>query len=92
MRGSTVGSPRPGPSSCTESPTPLVRHFEVIGIEDLHVAGMSGRRRQLGRAVADAGLGELRRQLTYKSADLGTTAVVVNRFYPSSKTRRTAGR
>ena len=47
---------------------------------------MGNRKRRLGRAVADASLGELRRQLTYKTTDHGSTLVVVDRFYPSSKT------
>ena len=64
----------------------LVRSFGVIGIEDLNVAGMCARKGRLGRPVADAGLGELRRQLAYKTSDRATTLVVVDRFYPSSKT------
>ena len=36
-------------------------------------------------------LAELRRQLTYKTSDRGTTLVVVNRFYPSSKTYSSCG-
>jgi putative transposase len=64
----------------------LVNRFDAVAIEDLDVAAMSNRKHHLGRSVADAGLGELRRQLTYKSADRKTTLVVVDRFYPSSKT------
>jgi putative transposase len=69
----------------------LVRRFGVIAIEDLNVAGMGARNGRLGRSLADAALGELRRQLTYKSADLGSTLVVVDRFYPSSKTCSSCG-
>ena len=36
--------------------------------------------------MADASLGELRGQLTYKCNDRGTALVVLDRFYPSSKT------
>ncbi len=64
----------------------LVDRFDTIAIEDLNLAGMGTKKRRLGRSVADASLGEMRRQLTYKSADRGTTLVVVDRFYPSSKT------
>jgi len=64
----------------------LAGGFDVIAIEDLNLTGMGNRKRHLGRALADASLGELRRQLTYKAADHGTTLVVVDRFYPSSKT------
>jgi putative transposase len=64
----------------------LVDRFDVVAVEDLNLAGMGNKKRHLGRSVADASLGELRRQLTYKSADRGTALVVVGRFYPSSKT------
>lgn len=64
----------------------LVDNFEVVAVEDLNVAGMSSRKRRLGRHLADASLGELRRQLTYETADRGTTLVTVGRLYPSSKT------
>lgn len=69
----------------------LVRRFGVIGIEDLNLAGMSGHKGRLGRSVADAALGELRRQLMYKATDRGTTLVVIDRFYPSSKTCSSSG-
>jgi putative transposase len=64
----------------------LVDRFDSVAIEDLNLAAMGSRKGHLGRSVADASLGELRRQLTYKCADRGTTLVEVDRFYPSSKT------
>jgi putative transposase len=64
----------------------LTERCAVIGVEDLQVVGMGQRRGRLGRAMADAALGELRRQLAYKAADRGVTVVAVDRFYPSSKT------
>jgi putative transposase len=69
----------------------VVRRFGVIAIEDLNVAGMGSKRGRLGRSVADAALGELRRQLTYKTDDLGSALVVVDRFFPSSKTCSSCG-
>lgn len=69
----------------------LVRCFGTIAIEDLNVAGMGTRKGRLGRSVADAALGELRRQLTYKTAERGASLVVVDRFYPSSKTCSSCG-
>lgn len=69
----------------------LVQRFGVVGIEDLNLAGMGARKGRLGRSVADASLGELRRQLTYKTADRGTNLVVVDRFFPSSKTCSSCG-
>jgi len=56
----------------------------VIGIEDLNVSGMMKNRR-LARAVADASIGEFRRQMEYKCAWYGIELVVVPRFEPTSK-------
>ena len=64
----------------------LVDRFDAVAIEDLNLAGMGNKKRRLGRSVADAALGELRRQLEYKCADRGTALAVVGRYYPSSKT------
>ncbi len=69
----------------------LAGGFDIVGIEDLNVKGMSHKKRRLGRHLADASLAELRRLLTYKTADHGHRLVVVDRFYPSSKTCSTCG-
>jgi len=65
--------------------TDLVRRFGLIGIEDLHVRGMMANHK-LARAIADIGFYEFRRQLDYKAALSGGTVVVVDRWFPSSKT------
>ena len=65
--------------------TSITRRFHTIGIEDLNVKGML-RNRCLSRSIADMGFGELRRQLAYKAAWRGGQVVVVDRWYPSSKT------
>jgi putative transposase len=70
--------------------TSLVRQFTVIGIEDLNVRGMLANAR-LSRAVADVGMYEFRRQLTYKAALTGTQVVVAGRWFPSSKTCPSCG-
>jgi putative transposase len=57
----------------------ITRRFHTIGVEDLNVKGMPGNRR-LARAIADMGLGELRRQLEYKAAWRGGQVVVVDRW------------
>ena len=71
----------------------VVQQAEVIAIEDLAVKAMSRGmgRRAFRRGVSDAGLGEIRRQLTYKAAWRSRTLVVVDRFYPSSKTCSACG-
>jgi IS605 OrfB family transposase len=57
----------------------------TVVVEDLNITGMLGNRR-LARRIADAGWGELRRQLGYKLAWAGGHLVVADRWYPSSKT------
>lgn len=66
--------------------TTLAGAFDIVAIEDLNVVGMANRKRHLGRRLSDAGLGEIRRQLYYKTTDNDHRLVTVGRFYPSSKT------
>jgi len=70
--------------------TRLVRSADLIVIEDLNVSGMV-RNRHLARAVSDCGWGEFRRQLAYKCARSGRDLVVIDRWYPSSKTCSACG-
>ena len=63
----------------------LVRRHGTIVLETLNVAGMLQNRR-LARAIADAGLGEIHRQLRYKTEWRGGTVHRAERLYPSSKT------
>jgi putative transposase len=65
--------------------------FCVVGVEDLNVKGMSDRQRRLGRHLSDASLAQLLRILSYKTADHDHHLVVVDRFYPSSKTCSVCG-
>lgn len=62
----------------------LTRTYQVITIEDLNVKGMM-RNHRLARSIADAGFGELRRQIEYKAAFRGVTVIFADRFFPSSK-------
>lgn len=68
----------------------LATQFSVIGIEDLNVKGMV-KNHHLARSISDAGFGEFRRQLEYKSLMTGAEVVVIDRFYPSSKTCSACG-
>lgn len=68
----------------------LVKHHALIALEDLHVAGML-KNHKLAQAVSDSNFGEIRRQLTYKAELNGTCLVVIDRFYPSSKTCSSCG-
>jgi putative transposase len=63
----------------------LAATYGTVVVEHLNVAGLLKNRR-LARRLADAGFGELRRQLTYKCAWAGSRLVEADTFYPSSKT------
>jgi len=65
--------------------TKLAANYSTVGIEDLNVAGML-RNGSLARSIADAGFGEFRRQLDYKAAMTGAQVIVIDRWFPSSKT------
>ena len=70
--------------------TRLVRENDVIVIEDLNVSGMV-HNRCLARVISDCGWGEFRRQLVYKCQRYGRRLVVIDRWYPSSKTCSACG-
>ena len=70
--------------------TRLIRSNDVIVIEDLNVSGMV-RNRYLARVISDCGWGEFRRQLEYKCQRYGRQLVVIDRWYPSSKTCSACG-
>jgi putative transposase len=70
--------------------TRLVRGNDLIVIEGLNVAGLV-RNRHLARAISDCGWGEFGRQLAYKCQRHGRRLVVIDRWYPSSKTCSACG-
>ena len=65
--------------------TYLAKKFLVISIEDLNVSGMLANGK-LAKAIADLGFYEFRRQLEYKTVKFGSKLVLVDRWFPSSKT------
>jgi putative transposase len=70
--------------------TSLVNKADLIVIEDLAVNNMI-RNRHLARAISGCGWGEFRRQLEYKCERYGRHLVVIDRWYPSSKTCSACG-
>lgn len=70
--------------------TYLVDNYDVICIEDLNVSGMM-KNHKLAGSVSDVSFSEFRRQLEYKCAWYGKELVVIDRFYPSSKTCSNCG-
>ena len=63
----------------------LTSENQVVAIEDLNVKGMMANH-HLAQAVSDMGFHEFRRQLAYKAELTDTEVVVVDRWFPSSKT------
>jgi len=64
--------------------TDLVRHYDLVSIEDLNVSGLA--KTKLSKSVLDAGWGMFRSMLTYKADRANTHLIVIGRFFPSSKT------
>lgn len=62
----------------------LTRTKSAIVLEDLNVTGMR-RNRHLALSVSDPGMGQLFRQLTYKSEWYGSRLIVADRFFPSTQ-------
>ncbi|QUH03026.1 IS200/IS605 family element transposase accessory protein TnpB [Saccharopolyspora erythraea] len=71
--------------------TGLVRDNQTVVIEDLQVRNML-RNGSLSRAISDAAWSELRTMLEYKAAWYGRELVVIDRWFPSSKTCSACGR
>lgn len=58
--------------------------FRIVGVEDLNVKGML-KNRHLALSIADAGFGEIQRQLRYKTERYNGKLVEIDRFFPSSR-------
>jgi len=68
----------------------LAKNHGTIVIEDLNVSGMM-KNHKLAGAISDMGFYEVRRQLEYKCKLYGSILVVVDRWFPSSKTCSNCG-
>jgi putative transposase len=65
--------------------TATAKSASIIVIETLNTAGMM-KNHCLARALSDASLSEIHRQLKYKAKWYGVEIVEADRFFPSSKT------
>ena len=70
--------------------TRLIRDHDVIVLEDLTVQNMV-RNRTLAKAISDCGWGTFRAMIEYKAARYGRRVIVIDRWYPSSKTCSACG-
>jgi putative transposase len=71
--------------------TRLVRDNQAVVIEDLNVQNMT-RNHHLARAISDAAWRQMRAMLEYKCQWYERDLVVIDRWYPSSKTCSACGR
>lgn len=71
--------------------TQLIRENQTIAIEDLGVSNMI-RNRKLSRCISEQGWRDFRGMLEYKANWYGRELVVVDRFFPSSKTCSCCGK
>ena len=67
----------------------VTRKFSDLAIEDLNVAGLM--RGNTPRAQADAGMGDIKRQLVYKGLWRHTRVTLASVWFPSSKTCNVCG-
>ena len=67
----------------------VTRKFSELLIEDLNVAGLM--RGNTPRAQADAGMGDIKRQLIYKGQWRHTEVILAPMWFPSSKTCSVCG-
>jgi putative transposase len=63
----------------------LVKDYDLIAIEDLNVKGMV-KNHKLAKAISDVAWSSFVSKLKYKAQWYGKEVIVVDRFYPSSKT------
>jgi putative transposase len=70
--------------------TYLSKNHAIVVIEDLNVSGMLANHK-LAASVADMGFYEFRRQLEYKCKLNGSSLIIADRFFASSKTCSNCG-
>lgn len=68
----------------------LVNENQVICIEDLNVKGMMSNHK-LAKSIQELSLFKFRCQLEYKCKQYGRQLIIIDRFYPSSKTCHNCG-
>lgn len=64
--------------------TEIAKTYRIIGMEDLNVAGML-KNHCLALSIADAGFGEIKRQMIYKAEWYRGIVALVGQFFPSSR-------
>lgn len=68
----------------------IVKNHDIICLENLNVKGML-KNKKLAKSISDVSWYEFIRQLTYKAKWYGKELVVIDRWFPSSKTCHVCG-
>src|SRR5574343_1856148 len=71
--------------------TRLTNENQVVVVEDIAVKNLQ-RNHRLARSISDQGWSEFRNMLGYKCKEKGRELVVIDRFFPSSKTCSSCGK
>ena len=70
---------------CHQLSRKITNSYDAVVVEDINMRGLAGSLK-LGKSTNDNGFGMFRSFLKYKLEDEGKHFIVINRFYPSSKT------
>ena len=70
--------------------TALIRHYDVICIENLNTKGMM-KNHKLAKAISDVSWSSFVQKLMYKAKWFGRKIVEIDRFFPSSQICHTCG-
>ena len=65
--------------------TKLIRENQMIALEDLAVKNMT-KNRKLSRCISEQGWADFRTMLEYKAKWYGREVIIIDRFWPTSKT------
>jgi len=63
----------------------IANSYDAVVVENLNLRGMAGSLK-LGKSINDNGFGMFRTFLKYKLEDQGKQLIIIDKFYPSSKT------
>lgn len=68
----------------------IINENQIIVIEDLDVAGLL-KNKNLAKSIQELNLSEFKSQLVYKSEWYGRNLIIIDRYFPSSKTCSNCG-